>query len=178
MCYYPGAQQGYARVAATTRADKGIPEELDTLSDGKVLLVKRFDRGAGGARIHIEDFAQVFGVYPGRKYEGASYHDIASALSAAVSPAAALEFVRRLALATITGNGDVHLKNWSLIYRGVCDKPELAPIYDVLSTLPYIPADAMALSIGGERTFKALAAPRGNRSQIEHGCRSQPCSMR
>lgn len=139
---------------------EGIPEEFDTLSDGKVLLVKRFDRGAGGERIHIEDFAQVFGVYPSRKYEGAAYHDIASALSAAVSPTAALEFVRRLALTVITGNGDMHLKNWSLIYRGNGDKPELAPIYDVLSTVPYIPADAMALSLGGERSFKALAAPR------------------
>lgn len=40
---------------------EGIPKEFDTLSDGKVLPVKRLDRGAGGERIHIEDFAQVFG---------------------------------------------------------------------------------------------------------------------
>ncbi|MCW1411954.1 type II toxin-antitoxin system HipA family toxin [Rhizobium sp. 1AS11] len=139
---------------------EGIPEEFDTLSDGKVLLVKRFDRGAGAERIHIEDFAQVFGIYPSRKYEAAAYHDIASALGVAISPTAALEFVRRLALTVITGNGDMHLKNWSLIYRGNGDKPELAPIYDVLSTVPYIPADAMALSLGGERSFKALIAQR------------------
>ncbi|MBY2923943.1 type II toxin-antitoxin system HipA family toxin [Rhizobium leguminosarum] len=139
---------------------EGIPEEFDTLSDGKVLLVKRFDRGAGAERIHIEDFAQVFGIYPSRKYEAAAYHDIASALGVAISPTAALEFVRRLALTAITGNGDMHLKNWSLIYRGNGDKSELAPIYDVLSTVPYIPADAMALSLGGERSFKALVAKR------------------
>jgi serine/threonine-protein kinase HipA len=138
----------------------GIPEEFKTLSDGKVLLVKRFDRGNMGERIHIEDFAQVFGIYPSHKYEGAAYHDIAAALAIAVSPAAALEFVRRLALAAITGNGDMHLKNWSLIYRGGGDKPALAPVYDVLSTVPYIPADAMALSLAGERSFKALTAPR------------------
>lgn len=139
---------------------EGVPEEFDTLSDGKVLLVRRFDRGAGRERIHIEDFAQVFGVYPSRKYEGAAYHDIASAVGAAVSPAAALEFVRRLALAAVTGNGDMHLKNWSLTYPGNGDKPELAPIYDVLSTVPYFPSDATALSLGGERSFKALTAPR------------------
>lgn len=139
---------------------EGIPEEFNTLSEGKVLLVKRFDRGVEGERIHVEDFAQVFGVYPSRKYEGAAYHDIASALGVAVSPTAALEFVHRLALTVITGNGDMHLKNWSLIYPGNGDKPALAPIYDVLSTVPYIPADAMALSLGGERSFKALAAPR------------------
>jgi serine/threonine-protein kinase HipA len=139
---------------------EGIPEEFETLSDGKVLLVKRFDRGLSGQRIHIEDFAQVFGVYPSRKYEGAAYHDIAAALSVAVSLDAALEFVRRLALAAITGNGDMHLKNWSLIYHGVGDKPELAPVYDVLSTIPYISADSMALSLAGERAFKALYGQR------------------
>jgi serine/threonine-protein kinase HipA len=139
---------------------EGIPKEFETLSDGKVLLVKRFDRDLGGQRIHIEDFAQVFGVYPSRKYEGAAYHDIAAALSVAVSSDAALEFSRRLALAALTGNGDMHLKNWSLIYRGLGDKPQLAPVYDVLSTIPYIPADAMALSLAGERPFKALNAQR------------------
>nr|WP_298101124.1 HipA domain-containing protein [uncultured Shinella sp.] len=139
---------------------EGIPKEFETLSDGRVLLVKRFDRGANGERIHIEDFAQVFGVYPSRKYEGAGYHDIAAALNVAVSSDAALEFVRRLALAAITGNGDMHLKNWSLIYRGAGDKPEVAPVYDVLSTIAYIPADAMALSLAGERSFKALNVQR------------------
>ncbi len=139
---------------------EGIPEEFETLSDGKVLLVKRFDRVAGGERIHIEDFAQVFGVYPSRKYEGASYHDIAVAIGIAVSSAAALEFVRRLALAVLTGNGDMHLKNWSLIYYGKGNKPALAPVYDVLSTVPYIPSDAMALSLAGERPFKAMNAQR------------------
>jgi serine/threonine-protein kinase HipA len=139
---------------------EGIPKEFETLSDGKVLLVRRFDRGANGERIHIEDFAQVFGVYPSRKYEGAAYHDVAGALNVAVSSSAALEFVRRLALAAITGNGDMHLKNWSLIYREAGEKPQLAPVYDVLSTIPYIPADAMALSLAGERSFKALNVQR------------------
>ncbi|UAX98416.1 HipA domain-containing protein (plasmid) [Ensifer adhaerens] len=137
-----------------------MPEELSTLADGKVLLVRRFDRAEGGARIHIEDFAQVFGVYPSRKYDGAAYHDIASALNVAVSQAAALEFVRRLTMAVLTGNGDMHLKNWSIIYPEDGNTPALAPVYDVLSTIPYIPADAMALSLGGERALKALSAPR------------------
>lgn len=139
---------------------EGIPEDFDTLSEGKVLLIRRFDRGPQGERIHIEDFAQVFGVYPSRKYEEAAYHDIAAALNTAASAAAALEFVRRLALAVMTGNGDMHLKNLSLIYRDEGSTPTLAPIYDVLSTIPYIPTDSMALSLGGERSFKTLLASR------------------
>lgn len=149
---------------------EGIPEEFATLSDGKVLLVKRFDREANGERIHMEDFAQVFGIYPSRKYEGAAYHDIARALAIAVSTATSLEFVRRLAFAVMTGNGDMHLKNWSVTYGGVGDKPAIAPVYDVLSTIPYIPADAMALSLAGERSFKAMNAQRwkafANRAQL------------
>lgn len=139
---------------------EGIPEEFRTMADGKVLLVKRFDRLDGGARVHIEDFAQVFAIPPARKYDGAAYHDIAAVLNVAVSSAAALEFVRRLTLAVLTGNGDMHLKNWSVIYPGDGNSPAIAPVYDVLSTVPYIPADAMALSLGGERAFKAFQAPR------------------
>ena len=85
---------------------KGIPEEFTTLVEGLVLLVKRFDRGADGRRIHIEDFAQVFNLYPKRKYDGAAYHDIASVLSVAVSLPAAPEFVRRLTFAVVMGNSD------------------------------------------------------------------------
>jgi serine/threonine-protein kinase HipA len=136
---------------------EGIPDEFNTLSSGKVLLVKRFDRAPEGCRIHMEDSAQVFGLYPSRKYDGASYHNIASAVNGAVSTIAALDFVRRLA---ITGNGDMHLKKWSLIYPGDGRRPALAPIYDVLSTVPYIPADSMALSLGGERSFTALTTSR------------------
>ncbi|TIV73015.1 MAG: type II toxin-antitoxin system HipA family toxin [Mesorhizobium sp.] len=139
---------------------ENIPKELNIHSVGPLLLVRRFDRGADGQRIHIEDFAQVFGVQPSRKYEGAAFHQIAAVLNEAVSPEAALEFVRRLAFAALTGNGDMHLKNWSLIYPGNGDSPALAPVYDVLSTVPYIPTDAMALSTGGERAFKALTASR------------------
>ncbi len=39
----------------------------------------------------------------------------------------------------IMGNGDMHLTNWSLIYRGAGDRPALAPVYDVLSTISLYP---------------------------------------
>ncbi|TPJ77189.1 HipA domain-containing protein [Mesorhizobium sp. B2-6-2] len=136
-----------------------LPKEFAALSKGKVLLVRRFDRSADGKRIHIEDFAQVFGVQPSRKYEGV-YHAIAAILHEAVGPGAALEFVRRLTLAAVTGNGDMHLKNWSLVYKGDGTSPTLAPTYDLLSTVPYIPTDSVALSFAGERSFRAMTASR------------------
>lgn len=151
----------------------GIPEEFNTMSTGKVLLVRRFDREASGARVHMEDFAQVFGRYPSEKYTGAAYHNIAAALNSGVSFDAAIEFVRRLALTALTGNGDMHLKNWSLLYPGDGRTPTLSPVYDVLSTIPHIPKDGMALSLAGEKSFKALTQERwrsfANRSRLPEG---------
>lgn len=151
----------------------GIPEEFNTMSTGKILLVRRFDREASGARVHMEDFAQVFGRYPSEKYTGAAYHNIAAALTSGVSFDAAIEFVRRLALTALTGNGDMHLKNWSLLYSGDGRTPTLSPVYDLLSTIPYLPKDDMALSLAGERSFKALTQERwrsfANRSRLPEG---------
>jgi serine/threonine-protein kinase HipA len=152
---------------------EGIPEEFNTMSTGKVLLVRRFDRGADGTRIHMEDFAQVFGRYPSEKYTGAAYHNIAAALNGAISFDSSIEFVRRLAFTAITGNGDMHLKNWSLLYPGDGRTPKLSPVYDVLSTVPYIPKDGLALSLAGEKSFKALTPERwrnfANRSRLPEG---------
>lgn len=152
---------------------EGIPEEFNTMSTGKVLLVRRFDRGPDGSRIHMEDFAQVFGRYPSEKYTGAGYHNIAVALNTALSQEAAVEFVRRLAFTAMTGNGDMHLKNWSLLYPGDGRRPELSPLYDVLSTVAHIPDDGMALGVVGVKAFKALTPDRwrnfANRSRLPEG---------
>ncbi|MGY3610851.1 MULTISPECIES: type II toxin-antitoxin system HipA family toxin [unclassified Bradyrhizobium] len=162
-----------ARELVDKTAFAGIPEEFNTMSTGKVLLVRRFDRGADGTRVHMEDFAQVFGRYPSEKYTSAAYHNIAVALNSGVSFDSAIEFVRRLALTAITGNGDMHLKNWSLVYPGDGRTPKLAPVYDVLSTIPYIPKDGLALSLAGEKSFKALTPERwrnfANRSRLPEG---------
>jgi serine/threonine-protein kinase HipA len=151
---------------------EGIPPEFNTLATGRVLLVRRFDRTNAG-RVHIEDFAQVFGVQPQLKYTAAGNHNIADALNRAVSLDAAIEFVRRLALAAATGNGDMHLKNWSVIYRVDGRTPQLAPVYDVLSTVAYLPNDSFALSLGGEKSFKGLTRDRwrnfANRARLPEG---------
>lgn len=38
----------------------------------------------------------------------------------------------------------MHLKNWSFIYNDP-QKPTLSPAYDLVSTIPYIPKDGLAL---------------------------------
>jgi serine/threonine-protein kinase HipA len=128
----------------------GLPAEAAALA-GNALVVERFDRGPAGQRIHMEDFAQVFGSYPEDKYKAVSYANIARVLWAEAGEAGVLEFVRRLVFSVLTGNCDMHLKNWSLLYPDG-RVPVLSPAYDLLSTLPYIPGDGLALTFGGSRT--------------------------
>ena len=66
--------------------------------------------------MHIEDFAQVFGVYREDKYKKASMRNIAAVIAAEGSDEDIREFIRRQTFSTLIGNGDMHLKNWSLIY--------------------------------------------------------------
>jgi serine/threonine-protein kinase HipA len=120
----------------------GLPEGIGELK-GQAMAIRRFDRGEKGP-VHIEDFAQVFSIYPERKYEHATYRRIAGVLGIETGDADIAEFIRRLVFSTLIGNADMHLKNWSLIYTDG-KTPTLSPAYDLLSTIPYIPDDTMAL---------------------------------
>lgn len=122
---------------------EGLPEGIGKIEED-AFAVRRFDRAEDGSRIHIEDFAQVFGVYPGEKYDKGSYRYLAKVLWLETGEAGVREFIRRLVFNTLIGNADMHLKNWSLIYRDG-RTPELSPGYDFLSTTVYIPDDGMAL---------------------------------
>jgi serine/threonine-protein kinase HipA len=120
----------------------GLPEGIGELK-GQAMAIKRFDRSDKGP-VHMEDFAQVFGIYPDAKYQHATYRRIAAVLGIETGDADVAEFIRRLVFSTLIGNADMHSKNWSLIYS---DKrtPTLSPAYDLLSTIPYIKDETMAL---------------------------------
>jgi len=133
---------------------KGLPEEARA-PGAKALAVARFDRVPGGAPVHMEDFAQVFGQYPNDRYRFRSYSNIAAVLWAEIGEDAVLEFVRRLVFSVLIGNADMHLKNWSLLYPDQ-RKPVLSPGYDFVATLPYLPNDLLALSFGGSRSLAEI----------------------
>ena len=133
---------------------KGLPEEART-GGGTALAVQRFDRVPGGDPVHMEDFAQVFGLYPDDKYGHRSYANIASVLWAETGEESTYEFVRRLVFSVLIGNADMHLKNWSLLYPDR-RKPVLSPAYDFVATLPYIPGDMLALNFGGSRSLNEI----------------------
>ena len=122
---------------------------------GNALVVRRFDRGPDRERIHMEDFAQVFGLFPEAKYKSVSYANIARVLWAETGADGTYEFVRRLVFSVLIGNADMHLKNWSLLYPDT-RTPVLSPAYDFMSTLPYIPEGKLALTFGGSRALDEI----------------------
>ncbi len=128
-----------------------LPEGIGALK-GQALAVERFDRLPGGTAVHTEDFAQVFRVYPERKYERANYRNIATVIGAEGSDADIAEFIRRLTFNMLIGNADMHLKNWSVIYP---DRrtAALAPAYDFVSTIAYIPDSRAALNVSRTKRF-------------------------
>jgi serine/threonine-protein kinase HipA len=133
---------------------EGLPADAASLA-GNALAVERFDRGPAGQRIHMEDFAQVFGIFPEGKYKSVSYANIARVLWAETGGQGAYEFVKRLAFSVIVGNADMHLKNWFLLYPDT-RTPILSPAYDFVATLPYLPNDKLALTFGGSRSLEAI----------------------
>ncbi|AIL13858.1 hypothetical protein IM40_10870 (plasmid) [Candidatus Paracaedimonas acanthamoebae] len=124
---------------------EGLPD-LGSLQGHLALAVKRFDREANNTRIHMEDFAQVYGLYPEQKYDKVSYTNIANMIWTLCGEEGLTEYIRRLVFCILIGNGDMHLKNWSFLYPDG-NTPVLAPAYDLLSTIPYIPGDNLALTL-------------------------------
>lgn len=132
----------------------GLPAEAAALAGQKAFAIRRFDRPAAQRRVHIEDFAQVLGLFPGEKYKKYNYETLANVVLRVVGDAGLDEFVRRLVFIVVSGNGDAHHKNWSLIYAdpdGV--RAELSPAYDMVSTIQYMPDDRLALKLAGSKKW-------------------------
>ena len=129
----------------------GLPDAVRT-TRGNAFALERFDRAPDRTRIHMEDFAQVFGMFPDKKYEKRNCAHIAAVLAAEIGSEAVAEFVRRLAFSVVIGNGDMHLKNWSVLYPDG-RRPALAPAYDYLSTVPYGYDMRLALRFGKSKAL-------------------------
>lgn len=132
-----------------------LPPNIDQIT-GQALAIERFDRLSDGTTVHIEDFAQIFRVYPGDKYKKANYRNIATVIGAEGTTADIVEFIRRLTFNTLIGNADMHLKNWSLIYP---DRrtAALAPGYDFVSTIAFLKDTGAALNFSRTRRFSQFS---------------------
>ncbi len=135
----------------------GMPADLPPIAETKAFVVRRFDRGDDGRRIHIEDFNQIYRQYPSSKYDNHDYNNMARDIYQRIGLEALQDFVRRLVFTMAIGNTDMHLKNWSVIYRDA-RTPALAPAYDYLCASAYKIAgrNELALNLGGVKAFAAI----------------------
>ena len=122
-------------------------------------LTRRFDRDKEGNVLGQEDFVSVLNATPGTndhglyKYNSFTYEDVGNRLN----PADQISFIRILIFNFLTGNGDVHLKNLSLLESSDGDML-LSPSYDLMNTKLHInhPKIAMNLFKEMERTKQNL----------------------
>jgi serine/threonine-protein kinase HipA len=100
-----------------------------------VFWIERFDRqGAGNqTRLRVEDFCQLLEVPASWKYHGNLETLVRVIRDLTTNPVLQLaRFFERVVFNWVVGNGDLHLKNWSLMENG--SLIELAPAYDFLNT--------------------------------------------
>lgn len=146
------------RYAAKLRIPLSPVQLIRDIAGRPGLLVERFDRVAvaeagpdGVRRLAVEDGAQVLKLYPADKYN-VGYGQVCHALADYCS--APLPALRNLAIqaayAWLTGNGDLHAKNVSMVQQPHGEWV-IAPVYDIPSTVVY-GDKTLALTLNGKRT--------------------------
>lgn len=138
---------------------KVVPHSLIRLSDGKLgYITKRIDRTKNGEKIDMEDMCQLT-LHPTEYKYKSSYEQIARTITKYSStPKLDLtNYMQLLLYCFVTGNNDMHLKNFSL-YRPEKDYL-LAPAYDLLNTTIVNPKDKeeLVLPLSGRKTKLRVA---------------------
>ena len=146
----------------------GAPHEIDPATP--VFVIRRFDRESGRdrsgsvqakkTRVHQEDFQQIVGRQPSKKYDDITYEGVAVLAARIVGDSAYHEVLRRLVFVLASGNNDAHMKNWSVIYPdGI--RAQLSPLYDQVFTAQW-PAFSvqMALKVGRTKEFASVTLAR------------------
>ena len=116
-------------------------------------FIKRFDRHGKGKKWATEDFAQLTANTRDTKYRFTMEKLIPVLDEFCSFPAIEkAEFFKRILFCFVTGNEDMHLKNFSLITKN--GKTTLAPIYDFLNSTIAIknPDEEIALTLKGKKS--------------------------
>jgi serine/threonine-protein kinase HipA len=132
---------------------KVVPHSLIRLQTGNLAYItRRIDR-VKKAKLHMEDMCQLTERLSEDKYHG-SYEQIAKAIQQhSINPGLdVVNFFELVLFSFLTGNADMHLKNFSLLHEpGI--GPVFSPAYDLLATALVNPADNedMALTLNGKK---------------------------
>lgn len=132
-----------------------VPHSLIRFADGELCYItRRIDRTAKGDKLPMEDMCQLTERLTEHKYKG-SYEQIAKSIRrfSSVSQLDLVNYWEQVVFSWITGNSDMHLKNFSL-YSKESGKYVLAPAYDMLSTALVMPEDKeeLALTLNGKKS--------------------------
>jgi len=126
---------------------------LITTTEGElVYITKRFDREKG-KKIHVEDLCQISEFLTEQKYKS-SYEKAGKLISTYCTNKGldTINFFELVLFCYLTGNNDMHLKNFTLIHHP--DRTvSLSPAYDLLNVNLIFPADAeeLALTLNGKK---------------------------
>jgi len=126
---------------------KTVPHSLIRFKDGSLAYItKRIDRDKKKGKIPMEDMCQLTEKLTEQKYKG-SHEQIAKIimLHSAYPVLDLLTYFEVLLFCYLTGNADMHLKNFSL-YKPA-NEYILAPAYDLLSTKLVLPDDIDELAL-------------------------------
>lgn len=140
------------RMAESIDLDIPIHGMMWSKDDTLTYFIKRFDRKGQKDKIPIEDFAQLAGLSRDTKYNYSMENVIKLINKHCTFPA--IEKVKLFKLVLfcfVTGNEDMHLKNFSIINRD--GKIEISPCYDLLNTtieLKYA-SEEIALTLKGKK---------------------------
>lgn len=136
-----------------------VPHTLIRMADGNLgYITRRIDRAKNGDKIDMEDMCQIT-LHPTEyKYKG-SHEQIAKAIThyCDMPKLDMTNYMQLLLFCFVTGNNDMHLKNFSLY----CPKKtyQLSPAYDLLNVAIANPMDReeLALPLNGKKSKLCLA---------------------
>ncbi len=141
------------RMAAAIGIETPLHGMLYSKDGSRSYFIKRFDRLPKKRKVAVEDFAQLTGATRETKYSS-SMEKVAAVIDQFCTfPLLEKErFFRLTVFNFLTGNEDMHLKNFSLIRRN--DKVELSPAYDLLNTTIVLPKpqEELALTLAGKKS--------------------------
>jgi len=134
----------------------GIEVPLHSLLYGRnkelTYFIRRFDRMGRKSKIHVEDFAQLAELSRDTKYRSSMEKVAALIEKYCTFPAVEkLKLFRLTLFCFLVGNEDLHLKNFSIIYKE--DVIALSPAYDLLNTTIILtrPEEELALPLNGKK---------------------------
>ena len=130
-----------------------VPHTLIRMKDGSIgYLTRRIDRTDGGGKIPMEDMCQLTERQTEHKYRS-SYEQIGKAIRkySAQPQLDTVDFLELVYFSWLTGNNDMHLKNFSLYSPE--GSPVLTPAYDLLNAAVSNPDDdeELALTLNGKK---------------------------